>query len=209
MPPRSEVPGSASQPPIDRRVCAELGAELSRVRVSRGLSLTDVGRDLLLSNRQVQALERVDFSVFYSVSFFLVALRKYAKLCGLDPARVDAAAPSPSALAPVEPPLAPIARPVQQAADPAPQPPGRLALVALVLAVGLGAVAGGYALWQRVLPPATAVAALPLLPPPAPPVSVAAAVATPSITSVASTEAPVASPEPGSAAGVGTLPPST
>ena len=42
---------SAGDSPLDARACADLGAELSRVRVARGLTLVQVGEQLLLSTR--------------------------------------------------------------------------------------------------------------------------------------------------------------
>ena len=78
---------------LDARLCAEIGAELARVRETRGISRTEMGEKLLLSVRQVRALEEVDVTAFHNATFQLKALKKYAQFAGLDPAliaRLDA-----------------------------------------------------------------------------------------------------------------------
>ena len=91
MPSSSRRSGPPLHPQPHTRLSAELGADLQRIRSARGLSPADVGQALLLSVRQVEALEGVEVSVFYSLAFFVRGLRKYATLCEVDSARVDAA----------------------------------------------------------------------------------------------------------------------
>jgi cytoskeleton protein RodZ len=79
----------AGEPLLDARLCAEIGAELVRVREARGLTRSDVGEKLLLSVRQVRALEEVDFAAFHNAVFQLNALKKYAQFADLDPALVS------------------------------------------------------------------------------------------------------------------------
>lgn len=62
------------------------GERLLAERRRQNLSLGDVSRQLKLSVRQVEALERDDFSGFQSAVFVHGFLRNYAKLLGLDPA---------------------------------------------------------------------------------------------------------------------------
>ncbi|MEQ1910765.1 MAG: helix-turn-helix domain-containing protein [Vicinamibacterales bacterium] len=77
------------------RVCARIGERLSQIRSERNLGLDDLSITLLLSIRQVRALEGADPSAFHNASFFMIALRKYAALCGIDRASVDAAVVAP------------------------------------------------------------------------------------------------------------------
>ena len=83
---RSASPSGESR--LDARLCAEIGAELARVREARGITVAEVSDKLLLSIRQVKALEDVDFTAFYNATFQLKAVRKYAQYAGLDPSRV-------------------------------------------------------------------------------------------------------------------------
>lgn len=69
---------------LDRAQCAAIGERLAAARNARGLTVDDVGRTLLLSPRQVRALESFEAQAFHNVSFYLNALRKYAAFCGLD-----------------------------------------------------------------------------------------------------------------------------
>jgi len=73
---------------LDARLCAEIGAELARVREALGISRTEMGEKLLLSVRQVRALEEVDVTAFHNATFQLKALKKYAQFAGLDPALI-------------------------------------------------------------------------------------------------------------------------
>lgn len=61
------------------------GAALLAERRRQGLSLGDISRQLKLSVRQVEALERDDYSGFKSPVFIHGFIRNYAKLLGLDP----------------------------------------------------------------------------------------------------------------------------
>ena len=61
------------------------GAALLKERRRQGLSLGDVSRQLKLSVRQVEALERDDYSGYKGPVFIHGFIRNYAKLLGLDP----------------------------------------------------------------------------------------------------------------------------
>jgi cytoskeleton protein RodZ len=61
------------------------GAMLLRERRRQGLSLGDISRQLKLSVRQVEALERDDYSGYKGPVFIHGFIRNYAKLLGLDP----------------------------------------------------------------------------------------------------------------------------
>jgi cytoskeleton protein RodZ len=61
------------------------GAALFKERRRQGLSLGDISRQLKLSVRQVEALERDDYSGYKSPVFIHGFIRNYAKLLGLDP----------------------------------------------------------------------------------------------------------------------------
>jgi cytoskeleton protein RodZ len=61
------------------------GAALLSERRRQGLSLGDISRQLKLSVRQVEALERDDYSGYKGPVFIHGFLRNYAKLLGLDP----------------------------------------------------------------------------------------------------------------------------
>src|SRR6478672_1670484 len=80
---RSASPSGESR--LDARLCAEIGAELTRARQARGITITEVSERLLLSIRQVKSLEEVDFTAFYSATFQLKALKKYAQFANIDP----------------------------------------------------------------------------------------------------------------------------
>jgi len=68
------------------------GAALLAERRRQNLSLGDVSRQLKLSVRQVEALERDDFSGFQGPVFVHGFIRNYSKLLGLDPAPLIRAA---------------------------------------------------------------------------------------------------------------------
>jgi cytoskeleton protein RodZ len=74
--------GSASAP-AERPEAA--GAALLKERRRQGLSLGDISRQLKLSVRQVEALERDDYSAYKGPVFIHGFIRNYAKLLGLDP----------------------------------------------------------------------------------------------------------------------------
>ncbi|HTT37314.1 MAG TPA: helix-turn-helix domain-containing protein [Burkholderiales bacterium] len=61
------------------------GARLLAERRSQGLSLGDIARQLKLSVRQVEALERDEYTAFSGPVFVRGFLRNYAKLLHLDP----------------------------------------------------------------------------------------------------------------------------
>jgi cytoskeleton protein RodZ len=73
-------PGSQTLPPPHSP-----GAQLLAERRSQGLSLGDIARQLKLSVRQVEALERDEYSSFPGSVFVRGFLRNYAKLLRLDP----------------------------------------------------------------------------------------------------------------------------
>lgn len=127
---------------LDARLCAEVGAELRRVRSTRGLTVAEVGEKLLLSPRQVRALEEVEFAAFHNPTFHLNALKKYAVLAELDSAwqyRLAAAGTKPDPVAAHE------EHKPRQGADARRWP---VIAVLAIVAIGLmGAVA--YGLWTR------------------------------------------------------------
>ena len=175
--------GLSGESPLDRRLCAELGAELARVRVAKGLSIAHISEKLLLSPRQVKALEEVEFSAFHNATFHVNAMRKYAAFAGLDPARVTTIA---AAIVPTGPPVLPV---TPDAADEADRQGMSLAtaLVALVLMAG----AGGYYLWSRQPAPSPTTASTPVAvsTPPPPPVAPPAVVDGAAVAALSGSEA--------------------
>lgn len=95
----SSITGRSASPqgelPFDARICADVGAGCRRVRSERGLTLDTVGAALLLSVRQVRALEEANVTAFHNARFYVAALRKYAQFAGLDTAPVDRMMPPP------------------------------------------------------------------------------------------------------------------
>ncbi len=82
------------------------GAVLLAERRSQGLSLGDIARQLKLSVRQVEALERDEYGGFSGSVFVRGFLRNYAKLLRLDPDRLlEAAGESIAPVRVSEPPL--------------------------------------------------------------------------------------------------------
>jgi cytoskeleton protein RodZ len=69
--------------PLEGRTAA--GAALLKERRRQGLSLGDISRQLKLSVRQVEALERDDYSAYKGPVFIHGFIRNYAKLLGLEP----------------------------------------------------------------------------------------------------------------------------
>ena len=181
--------GLSGESPLDRRLCAELGAELARVRETRGLTVAQISEKLLLSPRQVKALEEVEFSAFHNATFHVNAMRKYAAFAGLDLARVSAIA---TAIVPTGPPALPI---TPDAADDADRQGTSIAtaLVALVLIAG----AGGYYLWSRQPAPAPAAASTPIAAPapPPPPVTAPAVVDGAAVAALSGSEAMAVAPD--------------
>ncbi len=133
---------SAGDSPLDARACADIGVELARVRTARGLTLAQVGEQLLLSIRQVKALEEVDFSAFHNPTFHLKALRKYVVFAGIDTTLLNRVA---AAVARPEPVL------TAAADEPLVDDGSRrgLVLVGSIVLVAAAVVAGGYFLWMR------------------------------------------------------------
>jgi len=77
--PRDQLPGAANEP------AGGPGARLMAERRAQGLSLGDIARQLKLSVRQVEALERDDHAAFSGAVFVRGFLRNYAKLLHLNP----------------------------------------------------------------------------------------------------------------------------
>src|SRR4051812_36482738 len=87
----------ASEAPREEAPRESAGARLTAERRSLGLSLGDIARQLKLSVRQVEALERDDYASFAGPVFVRGFLRNYAKLLGVDPEQLIAAAtPAPA-----------------------------------------------------------------------------------------------------------------
>jgi cytoskeleton protein RodZ len=159
---------SSGESPLDTFLCAEMGAQLARVRTARGLSQAQVGEKLLLSIRQVKALEEVDFAAFHNATFYVKALRKYATFADVDPAPVEKIASA------VAKPAISHGADLATSVDAEHHPSRRsLAIVASAAAVTLVVGAGGYLLWGRApassaAPTAAAAVQTPQPPPPAP-----------------------------------------
>ena len=177
---------------LDARACADIGVELARVRTARGLTLAQVGEQLLLSTRQVKALEEVDFTAFHNATFHLKALRKYVAFAGIDTTLLNRVA---AAVARPEPVLT-----AAQADEPLVDDGSRrgLAMVVSIVLVAAAVAAGGYFLWLRdtaALSSAPTVATVAPPPPPPPPAPVTAAQpAVVAAAEVASAEAPPTEP---------------
>lgn len=75
--------GESGAAPAERPGAA--GAALLKERRRQGLSLGDISRQLKLSVRQVEALERDDYAAYKGPVFIHGFIRNYAKLLGLDP----------------------------------------------------------------------------------------------------------------------------
>lgn len=106
------------------------GAALLMERRRQGLSLGDISRQLKLSVRQVEALERDDYSGFTGPVFVHGFIRNYAKLLSLDPNPLIRAADQ------ILNPPAPASEPVAGAAGPLVVRRRRIGIVP-------GAIAGG------------------------------------------------------------------
>jgi cytoskeleton protein RodZ len=70
---------------VEQQAASGPGALLHEERRRQNLSLGDVSRQLKLSVRQVEALERDDYEMFGGQVFVHGFVRNYAKLLGLDP----------------------------------------------------------------------------------------------------------------------------
>ena len=106
------------------------GAALLVERRRQGLSLGDISRQLKLSVRQVEALERDDYSGFTGPVFVHGFIRNYAKLLNLDPGPLIRAADQ------VLNPPAPASDPVTAIVSP---PEVRRRKIGMVPAVSVGA----------------------------------------------------------------------
>jgi cytoskeleton protein RodZ len=116
------------------------GTMLGEERRRQGMSLGDIARQLKLSVRQIEALERDDYGVFSGMVFVRGFLRNYAKLLQLDPDALIAQLPGVTAPAAVGGEVAPIAPGDAEAH--APRTDGR---------PGLGWLAGGLVLAMLVV----------------------------------------------------------
>lgn len=98
----TDLDTSTEQAPRDEPARETAGGQLLAARRKQGLSLGDVARQLKLSVRQVEALERDDHASFAGPVFVRGFLRNYAKLLGLDAdALLTTAAPTPPQATPV------------------------------------------------------------------------------------------------------------
>src|SRR3954468_19680286 len=83
--------GGASRARRNTKPCREapltesIGAELTRVREERGLSISDVAQQLKFAPRQLEALEQDSFEVLPGGTFVRGMVRSYARLLKLDP----------------------------------------------------------------------------------------------------------------------------
>lgn len=160
---------STNDSPLDAGACADIGAELSRVRVARGLTPAQVGESLLLSTRQVKALEEVQVAAFHNPTFYLKALRKYVVFAGVDTTLLNRVAADVARPAPV----------LSAAAvdEPLVDDGSRRGLVMIgsIVLVAAAIVAGGSFLWLRdtaAAGPAASTARVELPPPPPAPAAV-------------------------------------
>lgn len=81
----SDVATSGESGAVPGEGAGAAGAALLKERRRQGLSLGDISRQLKLSVRQVEALERDDYSAYKGPVFVHGFIRNYAKLLGLDP----------------------------------------------------------------------------------------------------------------------------
>ncbi|HZP93479.1 MAG TPA: helix-turn-helix domain-containing protein [Burkholderiales bacterium] len=139
------------------------GAALHAERRRQNMSLGDVSRQLKISVRQVEALERDDFQPFGGPVFVHGFLRNYAKLLGLDAEPLLRAADTKL----VPPPAA-----VEEAHASAPVPVRDIShrgmTIAAVIVVAIGVVAVGAMRAASRKPEATQPAAIAVAPPQTP-----------------------------------------
>src|SRR5690349_1276997 len=105
-----ETEPAAQAAPLVEAPRDSAGARLTTERRNLGLSIGDIARQLKLSVRQVEALERDDYASFAGPVFVRGFLRNYARLLNLDPDELIAAATPAPAVAPPEVPEAVEAR---------------------------------------------------------------------------------------------------
>jgi cytoskeleton protein RodZ len=132
----------------DPRAPEGAGAVLHAERRRQSMSLGDVSRQLKLSVRQVEALERDDFEPFGGPVFVHGFLRNYAKLLGLDPEPLLRAADEKLAPLTAPPPIEPEAEVVRR---PRSSRKGLLGAIAGLALVGI--VLGLLGLNERRGPP--------------------------------------------------------
>jgi cytoskeleton protein RodZ len=138
--PRDQLPGAANEP------AGGPGARLMAERRAQGLSLGDIARQLKLSVRQVEALERDDHAAFSGAVFVRGFLRNYAKLLHLNPdfllEQISVAAPAP--IAPATVPAVPAVRmPTSDRRDRRPRNFGVLGGIAILVVLVLAALYEG------------------------------------------------------------------
>jgi cytoskeleton protein RodZ len=150
LPPEAVAEGNAT-------VASEhAGAMLARAREAAGLSVEGIAQQLKLAPRQVRALEESDFAALPGRTFVRGFLRNYARLVHLDPAEVLAALPTEGAdPALTRPALATQARAMGEipAEHTVRRPWTRWAIPLALVAIVAVAVA-----YERLRPPATALA---------------------------------------------------
>jgi cytoskeleton protein RodZ len=161
-------------------------------RRAQGLSLGDIARQLKLSVRQVEALERDDYRAFAGMVFVRGFLRNYAKLLQVDPEPLLAMTASEAVPAP------PVhsAAPSREARAPWLTLPGRGWLLAAVVLAALVVAALLESRRNQGQPPAPGLPPAPLASdaPSAPPAQTEAAAAQPAL-HTAQPDAPPAPPD--------------
>lgn len=183
---------------FDSRLCADIGSQCQRFRTERNLTPEAVGKTLLLSKRQVSALESADASAFHNSRFYLAALHKYATFAGVDPALIERATPAtrPSVIE-----RDPIEEHPRTPVDMGPVARGGLAMMSIagVVVAVVVAAGGGYVWWQQAVESSAARRGVsPAAPAPAPPTPPAVAMASAEVPAAPLPDAapPSASPEP-------------
>jgi cytoskeleton protein RodZ len=171
-PDNTELPGNPAQPHDAQAdstgqaaAAGRPGAQLMAERRAQGLSLGDVARQLKLSVRQVEALERDEYGAFPGPVFVRGFLRNYAKLLQLEPEALVAQAAIGAAPATASVPATPV--PLQ---EPRAERRSRFGFGTLALAVVLVILAIAVVYDARNKP-----ATVSLAPPPAPGVAQAPA----------------------------------
>ena len=138
--PRDQLPGAANEP------AGGPGARLMAERRAQGLSLGDIARQLKLSVRQVEALERDDHAAFSGAVFVRGFLRNYAKLLHLNPdfllEQVPVPVPAPAAQTAV-PTVPPVRMPASEMRDRRPRNFGVLGGLAILVVLVLAALYEG------------------------------------------------------------------
>ncbi|QEY23246.1 helix-turn-helix domain-containing protein [Neisseria animalis] len=66
-----------------------LGGELRQIREKSGISVADVAQRLKLSEQQIEALEKGDYSSFAGVVFVMGFLRSYARMINMDTSEIE------------------------------------------------------------------------------------------------------------------------